>query len=128
MKCYLAGPINGCTDSQAHDWRNEVTRLLGSENVLNPMARDYRGKEHEAVKDIVENDKRDIDACDILLVWFTQPSVGTSMEILYAWERGKKIIIIDRQAKPLSPWIVYHSHGVVKEISEILKVLPSLAL
>lgn len=128
MKCYLAGPINGCTDSQACDWRNEVTNLLGAENVLNPMSRDYRGKEHEAVKDIVENDKRDIDVCDVLLVWFTQPSVGTSMEILYAWERDKKVIVIDRQVKPLSPWITYHSHRVVREISEIPKVLLSLAI
>ena len=24
MRVYLAGPINGCSDAEANDWRNEI--------------------------------------------------------------------------------------------------------
>jgi len=119
MKYYLAGPINGCNDSEAHDWREEASALLGAKNVFNPMVRDYRGKEDQSVAEIVELDKADIDACDVLIVWFVKPSIGTSMEVLYAWERGKQIIVVNKQEKPLSPWLVYHSHRIIKDLNEI---------
>lgn len=111
MKIYLAGPINGCTDSEAKNWREEVKKL--HYDCLDPMDRDYRGKEEINVKQLVEDDKADIDSADALLVWFDRPSVGTSMEILYAWEQGKIILTINASSKPLSPWIIYHSNNVM---------------
>jgi nucleoside 2-deoxyribosyltransferase len=121
MKIYLAGPINGCTDAEANDWRSRVKELHG--NVLDPMARDYRGKEAEAVGEIVEGDKADIDACDGVLVWFERPSVGTSIEVLYAWERNKPVVIVNKTGKPISPWLAYHSFAVVENAEEALKYL-----
>lgn len=84
------------------------------------MTRDYRGREMEPgiAVEIVENDKADIDQCDVLLVMFTKPSVGTSMEILYAHERGKRIIIVSDQTAVLSPWLLYHSHGRFNSVRE----------
>lgn len=117
-KLYLAGPINGCSDAEANDWRSAVKKI--HPNCLDPMARDYRGKEAESVNEIVEGDKQDIDECDALVVYFEKPSVGTSMEVIYAWEHGKAIVIVDRSNKPLSPWLVYHSHAQVKNIEEAL--------
>jgi nucleoside 2-deoxyribosyltransferase len=73
------------------------------------MRRDYRGREHEAVAEIVELDKIDVEACDVLLVNFDKPSVGTSMEVMYAWERGKTVIVVHKAGAILSPWLVYHS-------------------
>lgn len=121
MKIYLAGPINGCTDAEANDWRSAVKKLHG--DVLDPMARDYRGKETEAVNAIVEGDKADIDACDGVLVWFERPSVGTSMEVLYAWERGKPVVVVNRSGKPASPWLTYHARAVCSSASEALAAL-----
>lgn len=118
MKIYLAGPINGCTDAEANDWRSAVKKLHG--DVLDPMARDYRGKETEAVNAIVEGDKADIDACDGVLVWFERPSVGTSMEVLHAWERGKPVVVVNRSGKPASPWLTYHARAVVSSAPEAL--------
>lgn len=118
MKIYLAGPINGCTDEEANGWRSKVKELHS--DVLDPMARDYRGKEAESVNDIVEGDKNDIEACDGVLVWYEKPSVGTSMEILYAWEHSRIVVIVDRSEKPLSPWLVYHSDDQVKTIEDAL--------
>lgn len=76
------------------------------------MRRDYRGKEHESVNDIVELDKFDIAQSDALLVYFDKPSVGTSMEVLWAFERGKLVLVVNASDKPLSPWLLYHSHRV----------------
>ncbi len=122
---YLAGPINGCTDEQAKGWRETAAVLFVMDGwaILDPMARDYRGKENEAVNEIVEGDKADIDACDGVLVWFERPSVGTSMEVLYAWERGIPVVVVNRSGKPASPWLTYHARAVCSSASEALAAL-----
>ena len=84
MRVYLAGPIFQCKDHECIDWRKEARRKLGGFEIIDPMERDYRGSTDENYKRIVEVDKALIDKCDILLVNHFKPSVGTSMEILYA--------------------------------------------
>lgn len=122
LKVYLCGPINACTDSEAKDWRAIASDLLLKLGlrVLDPMDRDYRGRELEPgiAKEIVENDKLDLDACSALIVYYHKPSVGTSMEILYAKERGRIVALIDTSTAPLSPWLVYHSTKIFKSIQE----------
>lgn len=122
MKVYLAGPINGCTDAQAKSWRAEASELLKSHGfeVIDPMVRDYRGKEADNISEIVEQDKSDIDSCDVVMVYYERPSVGTSMEVLYAYDHPnqKIVLIVDRSDKPLSPWLVYHSHHISNSIKE----------
>src|SRR5258707_4663776 len=51
--------------------------------------------------EIVENDKADIDKSDVLLVNYVKPSVGTSMEILWAW-LAHKISMLDRKSTRLN--------------------------
>lgn len=115
MKIYLCGPINGRSDEECKGWRAVATQAFTAcgHEVIDPMARDYRGRELEPgiAREIVENDKADIDACDVLFVYFDKPSVGTSMEVLYAWERGRFVFLLDQSGKPLSPWFIYHSHA-----------------
>lgn len=121
--CYLAGPINGRSDVDCKNWRAYAAERLHCKT-YDPMVRDYRGREMEPgiATEIVELDKQDIDRCQFLLVYFDKPSVGTAMEVLYAWERRKEIVVVDAQPtelefetwkpkprKPLSPWLVYHS-------------------
>lgn len=121
MRVYLAGPINGCSDAECKDWREYVKSVLGEENTLDPMRRDYRGREMESVNEIVEGDKRDIDTATHLLVNYDKPSVGTSMEILYAWERAIPIIIVTSKGTRLSPWMVYHSDKILNSFDEAIK-------
>lgn len=118
---YLCGPIAGCTDEECKNWRDQVKLVLPS--TLDPMRRDYRGREGGCEKEIVEGDKADIDQCGALLVNYDKPSVGTSMEVLYAWERKKFIIIVARPDTKLSPWLVYHSSMVVSTFGEACAVL-----
>ena len=95
MRVYLCGPINGCTDSEASDWREAVKTHFPS--ALDPMRRDYRGREQANYREIVERDKRDIDQCDVVLVNFLGSKVisqGTLVEIGYAKARGKTIVVV----------------------------------
>lgn len=121
MKVYLCGPINGRSDDDCTVWREAAKAVLP--DTLDPMRRDYRGKEAAAYREIVELDKIDVAACDALLVYFDKPSVGTSMEMIWAWERGKLIVLVNRSAAPLSPWLVYHSHHVCTSLDDALALL-----
>ncbi|MDQ6785812.1 MAG: nucleoside 2-deoxyribosyltransferase [Acidobacteriota bacterium] len=114
---YLSGAMLDCTDAECRDWR-EYAKLHLTGAALDPMIRDYRASPMDGMTDMVENDKADIDACDIVLVNFVKPSVGTSMEVLYGWERGKKVILVAPPEISVSPWLVYHSHRVFPAIEE----------
>lgn len=118
MKVYLGGPINGCTDEEASGWRDAVKAELTASGweAIDPMDRDYRGKEMEPgiAKAIVENDKLDIDGADVLLMNCPKPSVGTSMEILYGYMSGKRVVCVIPAGSTPSPWLVYHAHKVVE--------------
>lgn len=122
MKVYLCGPINGRSDDDARGWREYAKLALP--DTLDPMDRDYRGRELEPgiAAEIVENDKADIRDCDFLLVYYDRPSVGTAMEILFAHELGKTIILINKSASPLSPWLVYHCPTIVPSLADGLRL------
>ena len=124
MKVYLCGPINGCTDEECRNWRDAVKAELPL--TIDPMRRDYRGKEAECAREIVELDKIDVANADVILVNYDRPSVGTSMEILFAWERGKMIVVVHREGANLSPWLVYHSHKRVTSFSDAIEFIRCL--
>jgi len=118
MTTYLAGPMAGCTDNEMLGWRIEATQRL--KDVLDPTVRDYRGihETEEQVKHIVHSDKDDIDHSDTVLAYCPQPSYGTVMEILYAWERGKRVVIVVPPGSLNSPWLRYHSDIIVETVEE----------
>lgn len=120
-KIYLCGPINGCTDAECKDWREAAKAKWP--DAIDPMRRDYRGKEDESVKQIVELDKIDIMNSDVVLVNYDKPSVGTSMEILYAFERGKFVVIVADHGSRISPWLRYHSHAIVGSFGAAFKFI-----
>ena len=117
MRIYLAGPIFQCEDHEAIDWREAAKAKLDGFEVIDPMERDYRGATDENHKKIVEDDKALIDSCDILLVNHLKPSVGTSMEILYAWERAKHIVVVSQNDEN-SPWLIYHANKICPSLKD----------
>lgn len=127
MKLYLCGPINGRTTEDATNWREAVKAVWP--DCLDPMRRDYRGRELEPgiAAEVVQGDIDDINECDALLVFFDQPSVGTSMEVFYAKHTlGKPVVLIDASTKPLSPWLLHHTDAQVRTVTEALAALESL--
>lgn len=75
MMVYLCGGINGLSDADCRDWREVAKHRLRAET-LDPMRRDYRGREDESVDEIVAGDLEDIRASDFVLVNATRPSWG----------------------------------------------------
>lgn len=135
-RVYLAGPINGCSDQQAHGWRESFKDLYCGPT-LDPMRRDYRGKERENYREIVEFDKRDIDLADAILVYalpvrsndsgvYSHLSVGTSMEIIYAFMTNTPVVLWCEDGVSMSPWLRYHSTVIVHSerdaMSAVLRV------
>lgn len=130
MKVYLAGPINGCNDDDAQGWRDAFQAelaLIGAK-AIDPMVRDYRGREDDCVSEIVQGDKRDIAGCDVFVAHCWQVSWGTAMEILYAYQEGKTVILVCPPGQRISPWQRYHSDAIVGDLSAALEDLKRLAL
>lgn len=120
-KVYLCGGINGLNDAQAKDWREVAKSILTPAGVatLDPMRRDYRGKEAESVNEIVKGDLDDIRLSDVVLVNASRPSWGTAMEVVYAKtsHRPPMVYAFGAGDKP-SPWLVYHCRRLFPTVEE----------
>lgn len=112
----LCGGINGLSDAEAKDWREQAKAAFKDKLfVLDPMRRDYRGKEDESVSAIVRGDLADIEKSDVLLVNAARPSWGTAMEVHAAFvcRTAPSIIAVVPEGQPVSPWLRYHCKAVV---------------
>lgn len=108
---YLAGQITGLTYEGATDWRDKVASQLDSDKIetLSPM----RGKSYLADagvlhageytqvmstgKGINRRDNFDCTRCDCLLVNLlgtTKPSIGTCMEIGWAYQCKIPVLVV----------------------------------
>jgi len=124
---YLCGAINGCSDSEAKDWRETVkSELAGTFEFLDPMRRDYRGREDECYAEIVAGDLKDIQDSDIVLVAADKPSWGTGMEAFYSYYQGKQVLVICGQAR-VSPWLRFHASALVPTLGEAIERLRAWA-
>lgn len=124
---YLAGGIAGLTDSECNDWRSYAKQHLKTDT-LDPMRRDYRGKEYdpEIASTIVLNDLEDIQRSDYLLVNATRSgSWGTAMEIALAHTDFKFIVAFVGNTGKVSPWIRHHCNYVVETIDEAIAIINS---
>lgn len=108
---YLAGGINGLSDADAKNWRSSAAETLNDCFVLDPMSRDYRGKEAGNAAEIVENDFADIRQCTAVLAMCERPSWGTAMEIRYMHEHKIPVHAVCSSPNP-SPWLVYHCAAI----------------
>lgn len=111
LKVYLAGPISGLDYGESVSWRDEATRLLGAAGITaySPM----RNKEHlknagvleqsypkyalSSDRGIMSRDHHDVITADALLVNLTdvkRVSVGTAMEIAWAWDRHIPTVVM----------------------------------
>lgn len=121
---YLCGPINGCTDAQCNDWRDFAKHRLHDH--LDPMRRDYRGKEEECYREIVDLDKIDVRASDFIIANCHVPSAGTSMEVFMSWQIGKPVVTIVPDMRRASPWLRYHSTKMCTTIAEAVAWINAL--
>jgi len=122
---YLAGPISGCTHDGCTEWRDIATQSLEARGAhcLSPMrAKDYlkdagvlEGSYEEHVlscsRGIMTRDFFDCTTCDLVLVnllGYTRISIGTVMEIAWAYSRDIPLVCIIEPANP-------HNHPMIDE-------------
>jgi nucleoside 2-deoxyribosyltransferase len=123
QKVYLCGPINGCTDAECNDWRAYAKENLRFDT-LDPMRRDYRGRELEdgSADEIVAGDEEDVAACDFILANCPKASWGTAMEIRMAKkELGKRVVVVLPPDVVPSPWLIHHSDIILRSMSDAVR-------
>ena len=136
---YLCGPIDGVTPEWATEWRDKAFKGLCQQYIIqNPCW----GKDLHAIgindtiytpKEIVETDLALIAEADILLVdWRSMfegnyeiletPNeplrVGTIMEIVYAKQLGKKVIVFGGLRKGY--WLRFHADMMFDTLDDAL--------
>ena len=112
---YLCGGIYNLTKKQQKEWRNQVKKELSKHyKIIDPTNKPYTGRNQ---KEIVEYDKQNIIRSDVIIVNATKPSWGTAMEILYAYQHHKKIIVF---TKDKNPWLEYHSTVICETLQQVI--------
>ena len=110
---FLCGPIRGLDKSDYLGWRKEAEKKLGDDfNVIHALRHCEEKGSFPFPKAKVARDKHDILNSDIILVndTFENASmIGTSMEVIFANERDK-IVVIFGEAHKNDFWLETHSH------------------
>ena len=105
---YLSGPIMDEHAGVAREWRECAKNLLGGTfQLLDPMRRKFVDRQVDSANEIVEFDLQDVRDADIVLVNYSKPSIGTSMEVFYAaHDLGRFVVAFsDLEFKDCSPWM-----------------------
>lgn len=118
---YLCGGINGLSDAGCRDWRERAKDLLHA-HTLDPMRRDYRGKEDDSVSEIVHGDIEDISHSHFILVNANTPSWGTAMEVRIAYDQGRRIVAFTHGSR-VSPWLRYHCGHIVDTLESACAII-----
>lgn len=123
---YLAGPINGCSDEECMGWRAIARHLLESVyDIIDPMDFDCRGREDALAAEIVDGDIFRIGMADAVLVNATRPSWGTAMEMVYAKQAGK-VVVVFTGGSAVSPWVLRHADHCFSTLEQACSELVSL--
>lgn len=129
MKIYLAHPGKHMSEGKVL----ESTLVTAGYEVINPFDYDSYAQaltelwdKHPKVRKkkgvaelVVEKDLDSINNCDIVVAYVIEPSIGTSMEIKYAYSIGKSVFILSNE---VSPWLMYYG-TVVKKVEDLLDLL-----
>ena len=118
-RIYLSGPIMDEHTGVAREWRECAKSLLGDTFILlDPMRRKFVDRQVDSANEIVEFDLQDVRDADLVLVNYSKPSIGTSMEVFYAaHDLGRFVVAFsDFEFKDCSPWMARYC----------TKILPSL--
>lgn len=139
---YLAGPVASLEDGGA-GWRGEITEAHAEDDGVhfeNPVAKynvpagdveiveeDTDDPAEVTPDDIVEADKAMLRESEGVLVGYSDvQSIGTPMEVMWAHDRYKPVVIwIRDETLPheLSPWYRYHADAVTTSRSEAVSLL-----
>ena len=128
-RVYLAGAIHHVTPHEATIWRRYATlKLEGLYEISDPTAdkdlfRPDANTTFYVPEHIVRTDIAAIDNSDIILAEVSRTNVpyhGTSMEIMYAAQQGKKVYV---WGGCNSYWVRYHATKIFLTLDDAIKFL-----
>ena len=132
---YLSGPANNLLNQldpqavQSPDWKAFATNtfLKSGITVANPIELDIspfiRKGCGQDFSNVVKHSLTLIDRADSLLANIIQVSESTTMEIFYASQLGKQVVVVGNE--PFSPWIMFHSEARFQKLKEAMDYLVS---
>jgi nucleoside 2-deoxyribosyltransferase len=128
MKVYLSGPIYPDNKEATDEWRRESKNVLirGGIWTIDPC----RNKAIYTYglytpNEIVFRDLKDVDESDMILANFMMVGdklpIGTVMEIMYAWEHKKPVVIVSTDPRIIThPWLLAMSVRIYPKLQEAL--------
>lgn len=128
-RVYLAGPIFGKTDAECMGWRKDAAdwlRLHGFKPV-DPMRRDYRGRENICPEKIVSQDHEDIVSCGYILANANAPSWGTAMELVHGHASDCSVVAFATfgNSPVISPWLRRYTDAIYESLHHALAGITS---
>lgn len=149
---YLAGPINGCTRGEANNWRDSFANRLapaiigvsplrcepligsdrygGCETAGKPVNELYSDPRFGVPKAIKSKNYIDVHECDVMVAYLPKeandrrPSYGTIMEIAWAHEARKPVILVsDDPAVYGHPVIAESVQWIVSTLDEAYDII-----
>lgn len=133
LTVYLAG-YSGDTDYREFVEKNfgDKIKLINPMNITHLQVIDEIGK-NEYSTCIVRRDKKLILSSDILVAFLSDnsPSFGTTMEIIYAYENGVPVYVIDvteKMKKYNDAWVKFHTKKAFDTITECFYYIISKSL
>jgi nucleoside 2-deoxyribosyltransferase len=122
---YLAGPISGLSYGESENWRDYVkARLPENKEGLSPLrCKEYlcrEGKIEDSYEEMILSSQRgimtrdffDSQRCDLMIVNLLgaeKPSLGTTMEIAWAFAFKKPLVVV------MEPKGNVHDHAMIRE-------------
>ena len=92
------------------------------EKVLYSQENEKESSGKSNIAGFIRRDLRDIELCDIFVVYLPKISAGACMELFYAKQFNKTTIAIIGFKGP-SPWIIYHTDFILENIIDFEKFM-----
>ena len=125
-RAYIAGPVKGLEENQ--EYRVTLAKILekyGFE-VFDPLKREkkfYAGIEYKDAFKLAKRDLLDLEYCELLVAYLPKVSAGTAIELHHAKVKGRKTVLICRDASGLSPWFKAYSDEIFRSLEEFEEAL-----
>ena len=141
---YLAGPIAGCNEAQAKNWRASVHVALQGYGMrgMSPLRCEpstigdryqltYDEELYGTAQAIFSKNRFDLAKCEATLAYLPlknfAPSVGTISEIAWAYEQGKLLVVAsDNPAIFNHPIIKLQAGWIVPDLDTAVEILGSI--
>jgi len=122
-RVYIAGSIQGVENKQ--HYRKVLKKFLLSQgfDIYDPWEDEaiyYKDFDYKIACYLSTKDRKEVERSDILVAYLEQCSVGTTREIQWALDAGKRVIIISPMKKP-SPHLVSCSKEYYHSLQEFIQ-------